>query len=174
MQFLLRYLLVHDVDAVIAAGVAVVMREPDEGTVAQQPVVDGPGVDPDADQVRGLAAGLGEAAADVVKQPGQVPVHRGALAIPQIDRFVGEPGQRPDVQGARTDRGEHDPAAGRPEVDRGEVAGAARHRRNAAATPASTGTCRPVVWEKSDVHNANAALAMFSGSTSRLSRVRWA
>ena len=92
-RFLLRYLRVHDVDAVIAAGVAVVMGKSREGAATKQPVVDGPGIDPDADQVRILSERLREAAAHVVKQPGHVPVHRGALAIPQVHRFVGEPGQ---------------------------------------------------------------------------------
>ncbi len=172
MQILLRHLRVHDVDACIAPGVAVMMGKAGEGSVAEEPVVDGPGVDPDADHVRGLAECLRKATARVVEQPGQVPVHRGALAIPQVDRIVGEPGHWSDVQCLRTDRGEHDPSAGGTEVHRGETAGAAGHRRNAAATPASTGTCRPVVCEKSEVHSTNAALAMFSGRTSRLSNVR--
>src|SRR5690606_25355402 len=48
------------------------------------------------------------------------------------------------------------------------------HRRKAAATPASTGMWRPVVCERSPAVSANTALATFSGSTSRFSRVRWA
>ena len=52
--------------------------------------------------------------------------------------------------------------------------GMARQRRNAAATPASTGMCRPVVWVSSPPVSANTALATCSGSTSRLRRVRWA
>ena len=46
--------------------------------------------------------------------------------------------------------------------------------RNAAATPASTGTWRPVVWLNSAEVIAVTALATCSGSTSRLSNVRWA
>ena len=80
---------------------------------------------------------------------------------------------------------EHHPARGRAEVDRGDGERSLRvpggralqggaHRRNAAATPASTGTWRPVVWERSPAVSANTALATFSGSTSRFSRVRWA
>ncbi len=48
------------------------------------------------------------------------------------------------------------------------------HRRNAAATPASTGMCRPVVWVSSGPQRTKTALAMWSGSTSRLRIVRWA
>ncbi len=48
------------------------------------------------------------------------------------------------------------------------------HRRKAAATPASTGMWRPVVWDSSALVSTAAALATFSGRTSRLSRVRWA
>ena len=51
---------------------------------------------------------------------------------------------------------------------------ARRHRRNAAATPESTGTCRPVVCTRSGPVRAKTAAATCSGSTSRLSRVRWA
>src|SRR3712207_7836367 len=51
---------------------------------------------------------------------------------------------------------EHDPAAGGAEVDGGQsqglgsaAAAGSRHRRKAAATPESTGMCRPVVRESS-------------------------
>ena len=43
-----------------------------------------------------------------------------------------------------------------------------------AATPASTGTCSPVVWVSSPPVSANTAFATCSGSTSRLRMVRWA
>mgnify|MGYP006172232621 CR=1 FL=1 len=43
-----------------------------------------------------------------------------------------------------------------------------------AATPASTGMCRPVVWLSWSVQRTKTALAMLSGSTSRLRIVRWA
>ena len=46
------------------------------------------------------------------------------------------------------------------------------HRRNAAATPASTGMSRPVVSGRSPAHSANTAAATCSGRTSRLSSVR--
>ena len=103
-------------------------------------------------------------------------------AVWQSDRFVREaadPAQREEV---RPDLADHDSAAGRPEVDRDDRGGFAswhclghrRYRRNAAATPASTGMCRPVVWTRSGPTSANTALATWSGSTSRLSSVRWA
>ena len=47
-------------------------------------------------------------------------------------------------------------------------------RRKAAATPASTGMCNPVVWERSPPVRAKTAAATCSGSTSRLRIVRWA
>ncbi len=62
----------------------------------------------------------------------------------------------------------------------GTLAGSRGHapcpaqRRKAAATPASTGMCRPVVWDSSPPVSASTAAATCSGSTSRLSRVRWA
>src|SRR5690606_28336903 len=96
---------------------------------------------------------------------------------------------------------EHDATAGRAEVDGGDgglghrlspsfdvIVGGFRfpwrpirandhrwdQRRNAAATPASTGTCNPVVWLSSPAVSARTALATCSGRTSRLSSVRWA
>ena len=47
-------------------------------------------------------------------------------------------------------------------------------RRKAAATPASTGMCMPVVCDRSPPVSANTAAATCSGSTSRLSNVRCA
>ncbi len=108
------------------------------------------------------------------EQPGQVPVHRGAAAVPQIHRIVGE---AVHLRASRSGAGPTSASMTRPLVAPRSTAANLRrstHRRKAAATPASTGTCSPVVCEKSDVHSANAALAMFSGSTSRLSRVRCA
>src|SRR5699024_12018214 len=74
---------------------------------------------------------------------------------------------------ARTDHAEHHPARGGAQVDRRDrdraardtgrfgrpggrcsMRGVAAHRRNAAATPASTGTCRPVVWVRSPAVSA--------------------
>src|SRR5699024_1051720 len=96
---------------------------------------------------------------------------------------------------------EHHPPGGRAQIDRRDRDGAARralyraaprgrggrwgrgaggaggggaHLRNAAAAPASTGTCRPVVCERSPAVSAKTAFATFAGSTSRFSRVRWA
>ena len=82
-----------------------------------------------------------------------------------------------------------DPAARGADVDRRDDGGArfghrgprpvimdtvVCQRRKAAATPASTGMCRPVVWDRSAEHSTNTALATCSGSTSRFSRVRCA
>src|SRR5699024_179696 len=125
--------------------------------------------------------------------PGQVPValSQDVVEAPGLDQ----------LDPARTDHAEHHPARGgapgdhgdRPRADGGHRArsardtgrfgrpggrcsmrGVAAHRRNAAATPASTGTCRPVVWVRSPAVSANTALATVAGNTSRLSRVRWA
>ena len=64
------------------------------------------------------------------------------------------------------------PSFGTPTV--GRATGESAHRRNAAATPASTGMWSPVVWLRSLVHSTNTAFATFSGSTSRFSSVRCA
>ena len=59
------------------------------------------------------------------------------------------------------DPADHHPAARRAEVDgRDEPAG---HRRKAAATPASTGMCSPVVWLRSPPVRAKTAAATCSG-----------
>src|SRR4029079_9970971 len=107
-------------------------------------------------------------------QPGQdvgvkaehVPVE----PVRQSYRAVAEPvdlGQRevlpPDLADDHTcDR--------RPEVDRGQR----DHRRNAAATPESTGMCSPVVCARSPAVSAKTAAATCSGSTSCPSSVRLA
>ena len=164
---------VHGPGRPCASRVPVVVRQAEQFAVPQQPVVDRPGVHADARQIGRRPNRLRQTRARVGEQPGKVPVHRGADAIPQVHRLVGEPVHLTHLQRPRPHLGQHHPTAGGAEVDRGERADAL-HRKKAAATPASTGTCKPVVWEKSDVHSANAAFAMFSGSTSRLSRVRWA
>ena len=112
---------------------------------------------------------------DLGVQPQDVPVQRARRARP------GRCGNRCDLvqlQLAGPDPADHDPAAGGAEVDRGDadaspLAGRP-HRRNAAATPASTGMCSPVVRDSSPAVSANTAAATCSGRTSRLSSVRWA
>ena len=86
----------------------------------------------------------------------------------------------------RADGAHHHAAAGRPEVDRGHaqrsvpglgavhLSSRPAQRRKPAATPASTGMCRPVVCDSSPDVSTNTALATCSGSTSRLRIVRWA
>ncbi len=79
------------------------------------------------------------------------------------------------VTGVVVDGPGDDPTARGAEVDGGEdPCGHSSQRRNAAATPASTGTCRPVVWLNASDVIATTALATCSGSTSRFSSVRWA
>ena len=138
----------------------------------EQAVVDGPGVDADARQP-GTAAGRGEAGEDLAVQAGDVP----AQVSVEADRPVREPVDLVEVERVLADPADARPARwtrrGRPRRRRGR-ARRARHRRNAAATPASTGMCSPVVWRSSPAVSAKTALATCSGSTSRLSRVRWA
>ena len=71
---------------------------------------------------------------------------------------------------AGADGAGHHPAPGGAEVDRGDGG----HRKNAAATPASTGMCSPVVRDSSPAVSTNTAAATCSGRTSRLSSVRCA
>jgi hypothetical protein len=66
---------------------------------------------------------------------------------------------------------EHDSAARGAEINSGHPARTA-HRRKAAATPASTGMCRPVVWLISAEHSTKTAFATFYGKTSRFNSVR--
>ena len=54
------------------------------------------------------------------------------------------------------------------------VGGDSAHRRNAAATPESTGMCSPVVCARSPPASTKTAAATCSGSTSFWSSVRWA
>ena len=105
---------------------------------------------------------------DVLVEPEHVPVE----AVGQPDRAVAEPVRLVQLQPAVADPAEHHPAAGRPQIDRGQRE--VGHRRNAAATPESTGMCSPVVCERLPPVSANTASAMCSGSTSRPSRVRLA
>ncbi len=87
------------------------------------------------------------------------------------DRVVGEAVDLLDRQRApavEPDPADDDAPARGPEVDRRERAGPPggrprAHRRNAAATPASTGMWRPVVWLRSPPVSANTAAATCSG-----------
>ena len=144
--------------------VAVVERLPEEPAVAQPAVVDGPGVDADRGE-RPLGVRRGQAGDRVVDQRRDVPVQ----AVLGAHRFVGEPRGGGQPQRVGTHLADHHPAAGGAQVD-----GREPHRRNAAATPESTGMCRPVVRESSGEQSTNTAWAQCSGSTSCLSRVRWA
>ena len=162
----------------LGAGVAVGVGVAQQGAVpVQQAVVDGPGVDADAVQ----RTGLGDPA-DAGQHLSVDAEHVPEQPVAHPHPAVGEAVHLLQVQRARTDRAGHDPAAGRAQVDRGDAQRRARrpgatspgHRRKAAATPASTGTCRPVVWVISGPHSTKTALAMWEGSTSRLRIVRWA
>ena len=162
-------LLVDLLDRRLAARVAVGVRvAPQRAVRVEQAVVDAPGVDGQTGQHVGLPHRAAQAGDDVLVEPEDVPVH----AVGQPDRAVAEPVDLGQLEGVGPDPAEHDPPAGRPEVDRGERS--STHRRNAAATPESTGTCRPVVCDRSPPVSAKTASATCSGSTSRPSRVRLA
>ncbi len=158
----------HLLGDALGAGVPVVHGVAEQGPVrVQQAVVDGPAVH-----------------AHRVHRPGRPqPVqHTGvqredvpAQPLGRADGPVREAVRLGQLQPVGADAADHDAPAGRAEVDRRVRPGVpGPHRRNAAATPASTGTCRPVVWVRSPPVSANTAFATCSGSTSRLSSVRWA
>ncbi len=63
--------------------------------------------------------------------------------VRERDRVVREAVDLGKLELVGCDPADHHPAARRAEIDGG--AEPASHRRNAAATPASTGMCRPVV-----------------------------
>nr|BFF15039.1 hypothetical protein GCM10025699_63420 [Microbacterium flavescens] len=125
--------------------------------VAEQRVVDGPRVDADRDQVGLVAHGGGEPRGDRPPEAEDVPVQAdptrasSAPALGHGDRVVREPGDVPQPDAVAVGPAEHDPAARRAEVDGRDRPA---HRRKAAATPASTGMCSPVVCEKSLVQMA--------------------
>ena len=165
---------VHGIDPARVAVVAVVERLAEHAVAPEQRVVDGPRVDADARGVGLGAERLTEPREHVAVEPGEVPVQ----ARRESHRAVREARDRSELERARTaavDAAEHHPAARRPEVDGGDRARSrVGHRRKAAATPASTGMCRPVVWLSSGPVSTNTAFATCSGSTSRLRMVRWA
>ncbi|PZR52626.1 hypothetical protein DNL40_10960 [Xylanimonas oleitrophica] len=91
-----------------------------------------------------------------------------------LDGPVGEPGGLDELDaprrtpGTRGDQAEHHPAARGPQVDGGErcrplPAGLRAHRRNAAATPASTGTCSPAVRQPTHALRESAAELLLRG-----------
>src|SRR5215203_4024854 len=157
------------VNAMRGAFIAVVERVVDQAVAAHQTVVDSPGVDPDAGKVRLGTDRLAQRVQGVPVELEDVPVQ----AIGYSHRFVGKSVDLRQGQYLGADLAEHHPAAGCPKVNRRHPSGTG-HRRKAAATPASTGMCRPVVWLRSAEQSTKTALATFSGSTSRLSRVRCA
>ncbi|BAS12238.1 hypothetical protein AHiyo8_05410 [Arthrobacter sp. Hiyo8] len=170
-------------DGGAAALVAVAERlGPQDTRGIHESVVDGPRVDPDTGDplpaCGGRFGGRRKSREHLTEQGVEVPVESAVELHDAVgetvhrfqrDRFSG--------RGAAGDPAEHDAPRGRSDIDGGENAagtGLSVHRRKAAATPASTGMCRPVVCESSLLVSTAAALATCSGRTSRLSRVRWA
>jgi hypothetical protein len=86
-------------------------------------------------------------------------------------RIVGKAVHSLNAQQFRAEVTEHHPATCGAEINRGHPPRLA-HLKKAAATPASTGMCRPVVWLRSAEQSTKTAFATFSGNTSRLSSVR--
>ena len=149
--------------------VAVVIRLPEQPPLlVQQPVVDAPRIDPDADRTVARPGDLAQSAEDLVVEPQDVPVE----PVGQPHRVVREAADLGQLEGVRADPADHHPAARRAEIDGRDEPGG--HRRKAAATPASTGMCNPVVWLRSPPVSAKTAAATCSGTTSRLSSVRCA
>ena len=138
--------------------VAVVIRIAEQrAALVDQAVVDRPRVEPDADQPRGRPSRLAQPGQDLAIEPEDVPVE----PVGQPDGLVREAMDLGQLEVVRADPADHHPTARRAEVDgRDEPAG---HRRKAAATPASTGMWRPVVWLRSPPVRANTAAATCSG-----------
>jgi hypothetical protein len=125
----------HPLEHAGGAVVAVVHRVADEPAVGvEQAVVHPPRVD--AERVH--PARCPQAVPDSLVERLNVPAQRAVGP----DRDVGEPVQLGERDLLRRNPAEHDPAAGGAQID-GRDGG--HQRRNAAATPASTGMCRPVV-----------------------------
>lgn len=137
----------------------------------EQAVVDPPGVDSDRLNL-GIPCGK-QTDAVLHLRPKHLDVPAQMAAA--LDHAVGEPVDQFEPDGLPFDKASHHPPARRAEVDRGDDPSRHRpYRRKAAATPESTGTIRPVVWENSEEASTATALATCSGSTSRWSSVRLA
>ena len=94
---------------------------------------------------------------------------------PAQDRAIAEPGDLSQPRHASTDFSDDHPTTTGPDIHRSYTwHDSIPQRRKAAATPESTGISVPVVRENSSETSAVTAIAMCSGRTSRLSRVRWA
>ncbi len=98
------------------AVVAIVERGSEHPAVPDERVIDGPGVDADAADLRLVACRGGKPAEHARVESVDVPVQ----AVVALDGPVGEPRDGPHAQLVVADVTEHDPAAGRAEVDRGD------------------------------------------------------
>ncbi len=145
----------------LRAGVAVVHRVAEQGTVGvQQAVVDGPAVD---------AHGIHPARRpQPVQDPAVQREHVPAQPLRHPHRPVGEPVRLAQLHRVRAHPAHDHPPAGGTEVDRGVRLHPGAHRRNAAPPhPRRRARARPVVWVRSPPVSANTAFATCSGSTSR-------
>lgn len=166
----------------------------------EESVVDGPAVDADAREASARRGGRGAQAVEHTPVEGEdVPVQGGTGPDRPVGEPVDlgqlqyaragaaqhhPPARRTEVDGGESEGVGHvhllptgcrrfqagcRVGCGVPDCRHREPLG---QRRKAAATPASTGMCSPVVCERSPPVSAKTALATCSGSTSRFSSVR--
>jgi hypothetical protein len=112
VQFRRRNHLADRLDALRGALVPVVERRADDTVTAQQGVVDGPGVDADADQVRLGRHRLAQPFENVAVELKNVPVQ----PVPGPNRHVRKAVHVLDLKPAGADPAEDDASAGRAEI----------------------------------------------------------
>ena len=137
----------------------------------EQPVVDRPRVDPDRRRGHRRSRGPRRAARSRIS-----PYDRRDVPVQAVGQATGSFGKRWTSVELDASSGPTRPTMTRPlDAPRSMAASEPRgHRRKAAATPASTGMCSPVVWLRSPPVRAKTAAATCSGRTSCLSSVRCA
>ncbi len=121
----MRHPVVNGPDAEGRAGVAVVERVAEKASAAQQPVVDGPGVDADARDAGFGAERLAKPLHGRAVERQDVPVQ----AVADLHRVVREACDRCGVERVGPDVPDDHPAAGRAQVDGRDGAGAPAHAR---------------------------------------------
>src|SRR4029079_9420758 len=133
----------------------------------QEAAVDAPSIDPDTLQVVSASRRRAKAGKDL-----SILTERGPTeALRQLHGLVRKSMDFLEQQRVRSDVADDHPPGRRAEIDGADRSFGA-HLRNAAATPASTGTWSPVVCDRSPPTSANTAAATCSGRTSFLSKVR--
>src|SRR5215207_379689 len=128
--------LVDQFDTFGSSLVAIVERIVDQAIAAHQSVIDRPGTDADAGQVRLGADCLAQSNKDVPVQLQDVPMQ----TVRDAYRIVGKAMHRLNAELIWAEVAEHHPATRGTKINRSHPSGTT-HRRKAAATPASTGMC---------------------------------